>query len=141
MKDLQDMTVEEMIIENFVVPVPEERYEELGLKNINDADTLPLVIHNFPWNEGFTGLVFSISDIKLNESEEEDSTELFFRYDVHSNPKGLPIALGDNDESIKTEENNMLDLFVGRVIESMLDRMVKNMRDEEETEQTETTGE
>lgn len=141
MKDLQDMTVEEMIIENFVVPVPEEKYEELGLKSMDDAATLPLVIHNFPWNEGFTGLVFSISDIKLNESEEEDSTELFFRYAVHLNPNGLPIALGDNDESMKTEENNMLDLFVGRVIESMLDRMVKNMRDEEEAEQTETTGE
>jgi hypothetical protein len=134
MKEIENMTVEEMVIENYIMPLPEEKIKEMKIE-LSEEDTLPMMIYNFPWNDKFRGIVFVIKDIKIEEPKEgEDGAQLFYRYAVISNPNNLDISLESDDDSRMTEDNHTLDIFVGRVIESLLDRMSKSFKEEEQSD-------
>ena len=92
-------------------------------KNIEDDDNLtnPLIVRVFPWNEEFVGMSFVIG--KINVKENNDGTaSLSYNYNMLNNPKDLPIA-ENNEISRDNEDNELLDAFIGRVIESSLIKM------------------
>ena len=123
-EELTEMEAEGFAIEEYATPVPEDEREKFGISEKDDHATLALYVHNFPWDKRFEGVVFSVQDISVDE--EEDHAKLNFRYKVFSNPNDLEIQKDDDAESLKTEDNEILDIFVGRMIESLLIRMSKD---------------
>ncbi len=92
-------------------------------KNIEDDDNLtnPLIIKDFPWNEEFVGMSFVIGKIDVKENN-NGTASLSYNYNMLNNPKDLPIA-ENNEISRDNEDNELLDAFIGRVIESSLIKM------------------
>ena len=92
-------------------------------KNIEDDDNLtnPLIIKEFPWNEEFVGMSFVIGKIDVKENN-DGTASLSYNYNMLNNPKDLPIA-ANNEISRDNEVNELLDAFIGRVIESSLVKM------------------
>ena len=92
-------------------------------KNIEDDDNLtnPLIVQTFPWNESFVGMSFVIGKIDVKENN-DGTASLSYGYNMLNNPKDLPIA-ENNEISRDNEDNELLDAFIGRVIESSLVRM------------------
>ena len=92
-------------------------------KNIEDDDNLtnPLIVQSFPWNEEFVGMSFVIGKIDVKENN-DGTASLSYGYNMLNNPKDLPIA-ENNEISRDNEDNELLDAFIGRVIESSLVRM------------------
>ena len=92
-------------------------------KNIEDDDNLtnPLIVRVFPWNEKFVGMSFVIGKIDVKENN-DGTASLSYNYNMLNNPKDLPIA-GNNEISRDNEDNELLDAFIGRVIESSLVKM------------------
>ena len=92
-------------------------------KNIEDDDNLtnPLIVRVFPWNEKFVGMSFVIGKIDVKENN-DGTASLSYNYNMLNNPKDLPIA-ANNEISRYNEDNELLDAFIGRVIESSLVKM------------------
>jgi len=92
-------------------------------KNIEDDDNLtnPLIVKEFPWNEEFVGMSFVIGKIDVKENN-DGTASLSYNYNMLNNPKDLPIA-ANNEISRDNEANELLDAFIGRVIESSLVKM------------------
>ena len=92
-------------------------------KNIEDDDNItnPLIVRVFPWNEEFVGMSFVIGKIDVKENN-DGTASLSYNYNMLNNPKDLPIA-ENNEISRDNEENELLDAFIGRVIESSLIKM------------------
>ena len=92
-------------------------------KNIEDDDNLtnPLIVKEFPWNEEFVGMSFVIGKIDVKEND-DGTASLSYNYNMLNNPKDLPIA-ANNEISRDNEANELLDAFIGRVIESSLVKM------------------
>ena len=92
-------------------------------KNIEDDDNLtnPLIVKDFPWNEEFVGMSFVIGKIDVKEND-DGTASLSYNYNMLNNPKDLPIA-ANNEISRDNEANELLDAFIGRVIESSLVKM------------------
>ena len=92
-------------------------------KNIEDDDNLtnPLIVRVFPWNEKFVGMSFVIGKIDVKEND-NGTASLSYSYNMLNNPKDLPIA-ENNEISRDNEDNELLDAFIGRVIESSLIKM------------------
>jgi len=92
-------------------------------KNIEDDDNLtnPLIVRVFPWNEEFVGMSFVIGKIDVKENN-DGTASLSYNYNMLNNPKDLPIA-ENNEISRDNEDNELLDAFIGRVIESSLIKM------------------
>ena len=92
-------------------------------KNIEDDDNLtnPLIVKEFPWNEEFVGMSFVIGKIDVKENN-DGTASLSYNYNMLNNPKDLPIA-ANNEISRDNEVNELLDAFIGRVIESSLVKM------------------
>ena len=92
-------------------------------KNIEDDDNLtnPLIVRVFPWNEKFVGMSFVIGKIDVKENN-DGTASLSYNYNMLNNPKDLPIA-ENNEISRDNEDNELLDAFIGRVIESSLVKM------------------
>ena len=92
-------------------------------KNIEDDDNLtnPLIVKDFPWNEEFVGMSFVIGKIDVKENN-DGTASLSYNYNMLNNPKDLPIA-ENNEISRDNEDNELLDAFIGRVIESSLVKM------------------
>ena len=92
-------------------------------KNIEDDDNLtnPLIVKEFPWNEEFVGMSFVIGKIDVKENN-DGTASLSYNYNMLNNPKDLPIA-ENNEISRDNEDNELLDAFIGRVIESSLVKM------------------
>ena len=92
-------------------------------KNIEDDDNLtnPLIVKQFPWNEQFVGMSFVIGKIDVKEHN-DGTASLSYNYNMLNNPKDLPIA-ANNEISRDNEDNELLDAFIGRVIESSLIKM------------------
>ena len=92
-------------------------------KNIEDDDNLtnPLIVRVFPWNEKFVGMSFVIGKIDVKENN-DGTASLSYSYNMLNNPKDLPIA-ANNEISRDNEDNELLDAFIGRVIESSLIKM------------------
>ena len=92
-------------------------------KNIEDDDNLtnPLIVRVFPWNEKFVGMSFVIGKIDVKEND-NGTASLSYSYNMLNNPKDLPIA-ENNEISRDNEDNELLDAFIGRVIESSLVKM------------------
>ena len=92
-------------------------------KNIEDDDNLtnPLIVRVFPWNEKFVGMSFVIGKIDVKENN-DGTASLSYNYNMLNNPKDLPIA-ANNEISRDNEDNELLDAFIGRVIESSLVKM------------------
>ena len=60
---------------------------------------------------------------KIDVKENNDGTaSLSYNYNMLNNPKDLPIA-ENNEISRDNEDNELLDAFIGRVIESSLIKM------------------
>jgi len=60
---------------------------------------------------------------KIDVKENNDGTaSLSYNYNMLNNPKDLPIA-ANNEISRDNEDNELLDAFIGRVIESSLVKM------------------
>ena len=92
-------------------------------KNIEDDDNItnPLIVRVFPWNEEFVGMSFVIGKIDVKENN-DGTASLSYNYNMLNNPKDLPIA-ENNEISRDNEDNELLDAFIGRVIESSLVKM------------------
>ena len=92
-------------------------------KNIEDDDNLtnPLIVKDFPWNDEFVGMSFVIGKIDVKENN-DGTASLSYNYNMLNNPKDLPIA-ENNEISRDNEDNELLDAFIGRVIESSLIKM------------------
>ena len=92
-------------------------------KNIEDDDNItnPLIVRVFPWNEEFVGMSFVIGKIDVKENN-DGTASLSYNYNMLNNPKDLPIA-ENNEISRDNEDNELLDAFIGRVIESSLIKM------------------
>jgi len=92
-------------------------------KNVEDDDNItnPLIVRVFPWNEGFVGMSFVIGKIDVKEND-NGTASLSYNYNMLNNPKDLPIA-ENNEISRDNEDNELLDAFIGRVIESSLIKM------------------
>ena len=92
-------------------------------KNIEDDENItnPLIVRVFPWNEEFVGKSFVIGKIDVKENN-DGTASLSYNYNMLNNPKDLPIA-ENNEISRDNEDNELLDAFIGRVIESSLIKM------------------
>ena len=92
-------------------------------KNIEDDENItnPLIVRVFPWNEEFVGMSFVIGKIDVKENN-DGTASLSYNYNMLNNPKDLPIA-ENNEISRDNEDNELLDAFIGRVIESSLVKM------------------
>ena len=92
-------------------------------KNIEDDENItnPLIVRVFPWNEEFVGMSFVIGKIDVKENN-DGTASLSYNYNMLNNPKDLPIA-ENNEISRDNEDNELLDAFIGRVIESSLIKM------------------
>ena len=92
-------------------------------KNIEDDENItnPLIVRVFPWNEEFVGMAFVIGKIDVKENN-DGTASLSYNYNMLNNPKDLPIA-ENNEISRDNEDNELLDAFIGRVIESSLIKM------------------
>lgn len=108
-------------VERYTTPAmtPEE-YQEF--RKQADAGAIPIRIFNFPWNEDFEGIVLRIGKINIEEDKETQSAALKYEYGLMENPNNLQIA-ADEEESRDNPDNELLDVFVGRVVESLLYRM------------------
>ena len=115
-------------------------------KNIEDDENLtnPLIVQSFPWNEAFVGMSFVIGKIDVKENN-DGTASLSYSYNMLNNPKDLPIA-ENNEISRDNEDNELLDAFIGRVIESSLVRMsndkdfMKAVMEEDEEDVEEVEG-
>lgn len=115
--------IEEFYIEKYTKTLM--TYEELQESKLADRNSIPLVIFNFPWNEQFEGLEFQIGKISIDKGD-NGNTQLTYHYHVLNNPTGLDIATDDEKESRETADNELLDAFIGRLIESSLYRMTQD---------------
>lgn len=116
--------VEEFHVERYTTPaMSAEEYEKFTQDK--DRGAVPIKIFNFPWNEDFEGLVVQIGKINIAESEDGGSASLQYEYGVFENPNDLPLAK-DDEESRDNPDNELLDVFIGRVVESLLYRMSRD---------------
>lgn len=125
-KDSDDL--DKFRMEMFAKPtLTKEEYE----KRDDDSISMPLQLFHFPWNEKFEGLVFQVGKVNIEEIEEQQTAQLRYEYRVLNNPNELDLA-EDHETSRDNPDNELLDVFIGRVIESLLYRM---SQDEEFLEQ------
>lgn len=111
--------IDKFYMESYAKPaITKEEYE----KRVDDTVSMPLQIFNFPWNEEFVGLVVQVGRVNIREKEEEGVAELAYEYRVIANPNKLDLA-EDSQESRDNPDNELLDTFIGRVIEALLYRM------------------
>lgn len=94
--------------------------KDLTKEEQESAVTVPLKITSFPWNPKFEGLVFMMGKVSINESEDGESAQLTYNYSVLKNPNELDLAQDEDEMSRDTEDNELLDVFIGRMVESML---------------------
>lgn len=121
--DTQDLN--DFQLEKYTAPAmtPAE-YEEYCKQNQN-TDTIPIRIFNFPWNENFEGLEVRIGKINIEEDKESGTASLRYEYTVLKNPNNVSIA-EDHEQSRDNPDNELLDCFIGRVVESLLYRMSRD---------------
>lgn len=115
-------SLDDFHVERYTVPaMTKEEFEEevVGEKK---GVAIPIRIFNFPWNEQFEGIELQIGKINIVETEDKQNAALTYEYRVLTNPNDLPFAQGDED-SRDNPDNELLDVFVGRVVESLLYRM------------------
>lgn len=111
--------IDKFYMEKYAKPaITKEEYE----KRESDEISMPLQIYNFPWNEEFVGLVVQVGRVNIRDKEEEGIAELAYEYRVIANPNKLDLA-EDNEQSRDNPDNELLDTFIGRVIEALLYRM------------------
>lgn len=96
--------------------------KELTDEEKQNAVTVPLKITSFPWNVKFEGIVFMIGKVGIDEND-DDTASLEYNYTVVSNPNELELALSEEETSKRTEDNELLDVFIGRLVESLLHKM------------------
>lgn len=85
--------------------------------------TYPVIIKSFPWNPKFEGLSFIISNVNIEEDEEGEGASLSYAYNLIGGAEELDLAQGDDTESRDTPDNELLDAFIGRLIEGLLVQM------------------
>lgn len=96
--------------------------EELTIEEKENAVTVPLQITTFPWNPKFEGLVFMLGSVNVQENDDETAS-LTYNYTVLKNPNELELATDEDVESRDTPDNELLDVFIGRMVESLLYKM------------------
>jgi len=112
--------IDEFFVERYTTPTMTK--EELEQSKLENHLSIPVRIINFPWNEEFEGLEFQIGQVNIEESEDKKTARLSYHYNVQKNPNELDIA--NQDETSKlTADNELLDVFIGRLVESLLYRM------------------
>jgi len=102
----------------------DESFEnDLTKEEKENAVTVPLQITTFPWNPKFEGLVFMIGKVNVEENEEAETASLTYNYTVLKNPHELELAVDEEEESRDNPDNELLDCFIGRLVESLLYKM------------------
>ena len=121
--------------------------KDLTKEEKENAVTVPLQITTFPWNPKFEGLVFMIGKVNIEENEDGQTANLTYNYSVLSNPNELELSVGEDEESRDNPDNELLDCFIGRLVESLLYKMSQDQGFLEEmarrtgNESNETEGE
>lgn len=102
--------------------IDESFHNDLTKEEQENAMTVPLKITAFPWNPDFEGLAFVMGKVDIQENS-DGLAELSYNYSVLKNPNELDLATEKDVESRDTADNELLDVFVGRMVESLLWKM------------------
>lgn len=111
--------VEEFMLEQYIDVVATEK------PPAEQTATYPVVIKSFPWEPRFEGLSFIVSNVDITEDEEGAGAQLSYVYNVISGGDDLDIVR-DDSASRDTPDNELLDVFIGRVIENLLFKMTQD---------------
>lgn len=118
-QDTEDL--DDFQVERYTTPaMTSEEYQKF--REQDNPGAIPIRIFNFPWNEKFEGTVIRIGKINIEDDEKSGTASLKYEYGLLNNPNELAIA-ADDEQSRDNPENELLDVFVGRVVESLLYRM------------------
>lgn len=121
-KFVKDTSPVEEFDPNQYTEVDRDFNENLTDEEKQNAVTVPLKIISFPWNPKFEGTVFMMGKVDIQENDDQ-TAQLTYNYTVLKNPNNLELAVGVDEISENTEDNELLDVFIGRMVESLLYKM------------------